>query len=305
MSRIHTLCLTFLFLASFVAVSVFGAENGHADRGEHVKPHGDHATPHGDHAAKHASERIGDPYPLASDPVTGESLAEVEQPVVHLHEGRELRFADATNVEKFKKNPEKYLAKVDERIIESQMPYYPMTTCPVSGEKLGGEMGEPVDYVYGNRLIRFCCKGCKGDFLKDPSATLEKLDAAVVAQQKENYPLETCPISGQKLGSMGDPVDMVIANRLLRLCCGGCKGKVMANPAKVLGQVDAAWQASDVKPGAGSGNDAHSGQADHDHGEHKAGEGGAEGHGQHGADKDSHGSGEKKGRHDDHAGHNH
>jgi YHS domain-containing protein len=285
MSRIHTLCLTVLFLASFAAVPVFGAEKGHADHGEH------------------ASERIGDPYPLASDPVTDESLAEVEQPVVHLHEGRELRFADAANVEKFKKNPEKYLAKVDERIIENQMPYYPMTTCPVSGEKLGGEMGEPVDYVYGNRLIRFCCKGCKGDFLKDPSATLEKLDAAVVAQQKENYPLETCPVSGQKLGSMGDPVDMVIANRLLRLCCGGCKGKLMANPAEVLGQVDVAWQASDAKPGAEGADKAGDGHGGH--GNHKAGEGGAAGHGQHGADKDSHGGNKKKSRHDDHAGHSH
>lgn len=303
MSRIHTLCLTVLFLVSFAAVPVFGAENGHADHGEHAKPHGDHATPHGDHAAKRASESVGDPYPLPNDPVTDESLAEVEEPVVYLHEGRELRFAEAANVEKLKKNPEQYLAKVDERIIENQMPYYPMTTCPVSGDKLGGEMGEPVDYVYGNRLIRFCCKGCKGDLLKDPLAMLEKLDAAVVALQKENYPLETCPISGQKLGSMGDPVDMVIANRLVRLCCGGCNGKVIANPAEVLGQVDAAWQASHAKPRAEGADKASDGHGEH--GSHKVGEGSADGHGQHGAEKDSHGGGEKKGRHDDHAGHNH
>ena len=56
----------------------------------------------------------------------------------------------------------------------------------MSGEKLGGDMGEPFVYVYKDkkikddqgREIKFCCKSCLKDFNKDPSAYIKKLDAA-------------------------------------------------------------------------------------------------------------------------------
>ncbi len=276
MNRTQPFALIALFIGAFTVIPnpAIAAEEGH-----------DHKQ--ADHAQSEAQTRVGDPYPLPTDAVTDQPLAEVEKPVALLHEGRELRFADAESVETFKAEPQKYLDKVDVKIIENQMPYYPMTTCPVSGDKLGGDMGEPVDYVYGNRLILFCCKGCKGDFLKDPSAMLEKLDAAVIAQQKEAYPLETCPVSGQKLGSMGEPVDVVLANRLVRLCCAGCKGKLTANPAKVLAEVDAAWEANDAKPAPRSAAEpAPTQDVDRGHDQHKGrhGDGGMkkqEGHGDH------------------------
>ncbi len=68
--------------------------------------------------------------------------------------------------------------KNDAAIIAEQLPTYPMTTCPVSGDKLGGEMGEPFDYVYKGRLVRFCCKGCVKEFSQDPAKYLAKIDAA-------------------------------------------------------------------------------------------------------------------------------
>ncbi len=59
---------------------------------------------------------------------------------------------------------------------------YPLTTCVVSGDKLG-EMGEPVSYTYKeagkpDRVIQFCCKDCIKDFEKEPAKYLAKLDAA-------------------------------------------------------------------------------------------------------------------------------
>ena len=54
---------------------------------------------------------------------------------------------------------------------------YPMDTCVVSGEKLGNH-GDPYILEYEGREIRFCCKGCKKDFLKDPATYLKKLDEA-------------------------------------------------------------------------------------------------------------------------------
>ena len=58
---------------------------------------------------------------------------------------------------------------------ESLVPSYPLKTCLVSGDELGG-MGETVNALYGERLIRFCCKGCVKSFNKNPSKYLPKLD---------------------------------------------------------------------------------------------------------------------------------
>lgn len=60
---------------------------------------------------------------------------------------------------------------------------YPTTQCVVSEDKLGGDMGGPVDYVYktegkADRLVRFCCKDCVKDFKKDPEKYLTLIDQA-------------------------------------------------------------------------------------------------------------------------------
>ncbi len=55
---------------------------------------------------------------------------------------------------------------------EAMASSYPLKTCFVSGDKLD----EPVDALYGDRLLRFCCKGCLRSFNKNPSKFLPKLD---------------------------------------------------------------------------------------------------------------------------------
>ena len=52
---------------------------------------------------------------------------------------------------------------------------YPLDTCIVSGEKLGG-MGKPVVFVYQGQEIKFCCKMCQPKFEKDPAKYLKKLE---------------------------------------------------------------------------------------------------------------------------------
>ena len=54
---------------------------------------------------------------------------------------------------------------------------YPLTTCLVSGEKLG-EMGAPYVINHNGQEIKFCCKGCVKDFNKDPDTYLKKLKTA-------------------------------------------------------------------------------------------------------------------------------
>ena len=107
---------------------------------------------------------------------------------------------------------------------------YPLNTCPVKGTKLGA-MGKPLAGVYDGREVKFCCPGCANTFEKDQKASLKKLDATIIAKQKPHYPLDTCLVTGQKLGSMGKPIELVFENQLVRLCCKGCVKKLQAKPA--------------------------------------------------------------------------
>ena len=50
--------------------------------------------------------------------------------------------------------------------------------CPVSGDKLGGDMGEAYRFVYKGQEVKLCCKSCKKDFDKDPDKYMKKIRAA-------------------------------------------------------------------------------------------------------------------------------
>ena len=178
-------------------------------------------------------------YPLPDDPVTQAQLAEVEAPVERVHDDRQFLFEDEDSAARFDAAPGDFVPAVDEKLIEAQSGSYPLETCPVSGDKLGS-MGEPVDALAGHRLVKLCCPGCRAELDADPAAAVEKVDAAIIAAQKPDYPMETCPVTGAKLGSMGEPVDRVVGGTLVRLCCPGCDAQLAANPAKVLQKLDEA-----------------------------------------------------------------
>ena len=57
-----------------------------------------------------------------------------------------------------------------------------LTTCPVSGEKLG-EMGKPYTFVYKGQEVKLCCPGCKKDFDKDPAPYLKKIQDAAAPKK--------------------------------------------------------------------------------------------------------------------------
>ncbi len=185
----------------------------------------------------HNSADDGAPYLLPQDPVSGQALAQVQKPIVMNHNGREIRFASKASAQKFQANPTHYLASIDKKMIQMQKKLYPLKTCVVSGGKLGGNVGEPIDYIYKNRLIRFCCEGCVDSFVKSPAGSLAKLNEAAIADQKDTYPLKTCLVSGGSLGSMGDPIDRVYAGRLVRFCCKGCIKKFTTHPQKYLAKL--------------------------------------------------------------------
>lgn len=53
-----------------------------------------------------------------------------------------------------------------------------LSTCPVSGEKLNGDMGKPFIFVYQGQEVQLCCKSCKKDFDKDPAKYIAKIRLA-------------------------------------------------------------------------------------------------------------------------------
>ncbi len=115
-------------------------------------------------------------YPLKTSVVTGAPLP--EKPFEFVYGNRLIRLGAASERKDFDKAPKRYLAKLNDSVVAAQLPTDHATTCPVSGEKLGGEMGEPVNMVIAGRLIRLCCSGCRKDVEKDPAKFIGMADRA-------------------------------------------------------------------------------------------------------------------------------
>jgi hypothetical protein len=49
----------------------------------------------------------------------------------------------------------------------------------------------------------------------------------------------TCPVTGAKLGSMGEPFPVEVGGRKVWLCCTGCESKLKDDPAKYLAKLTA------------------------------------------------------------------
>lgn len=114
--------------------------------------------------------------PQTTCPVSGEKIDKD----IHLdYQGQRVYFCCAKCPKEFRKDPEKYFAKIAAEGVTLENI---QTTCPVSGETLeGGEMGEPVSYAYHGRTIKFCCTSCIKKFEADPAKYLAKLPGETVA----------------------------------------------------------------------------------------------------------------------------
>jgi hypothetical protein len=145
------------------------------------------------------------------------------------------------------------LAALDQLSSEDRELALAQKVCPVTGAKLGS-MGKPYKTTIGERVVFLCCKGCERAVQKDPEGILEALgeapadefaaderaalnelppaDRALAAAQK------VCPITGERLGSMGMPYKMSVGSRVLFLCCEGCKDGVQEDPEGVLKKLD-------------------------------------------------------------------
>jgi hypothetical protein len=120
---------------------------------------------------------------------------------------------------------------------------YPLDTCVVSGEKLDDEA---VTFTAGGQTFRTCCTKCQKKVEKDPATFAKKVEAAAIASQSAHYPLTTCPVSGEKLGAMGEPATLMLDGTLVKLCCPHCTDKAKAKSAEIVAGVREAAYASQL-----------------------------------------------------------
>jgi YHS domain-containing protein len=113
---------------------------------------------------------------------------------------------------------------------------YPLDTCVVSGEKFGGDMGEPYLFTYEGREIKLCCKSCKKDFDKTPAKFVAKVDEA--AKKVKPCKLDTCVVSGEKLGE--DAYVFITKGQEVKLCCKDCLKEFNKDSAKYLKKFEVA-----------------------------------------------------------------
>ncbi len=69
------------------------------------------------------------------------------------------------------------IVSAEEKKADKPTPY-PLKTCIVSDEKLGGDHGEPYVFVHEGKEIKLCCKPCLKDFKKDTAKYLKKIEDA-------------------------------------------------------------------------------------------------------------------------------
>ena len=171
----------------------------------------------------------GEPYTLTTCAASGRDINVKGTPQVSFFEGRELKFCCGGCSAFVKKDPAKFLAKVDEQLIAQQLPIYPTQKCIVAGTDLvknGKDTAKEV--MVGNRLFRVCCGKCVAKVKADPATYAAKLDAMVIEKMAPAYPISTCVVNDKKAIDAKSKT-FVVAGRPVKTCCAGCMKKVKAD----------------------------------------------------------------------------
>ncbi|MCC6428280.1 MAG: hypothetical protein IT435_15850 [Phycisphaerales bacterium] len=176
-----------------------------------------------------------DSYYLSTCAVCGGMLGTKGESPELIQEGRRLRVCCDACAQAFNRAPAANIERIDAVMILDQRPHYPLKVSLVSGDPLGPN---PEDFIWGNRLFRASGWAERDLILDDPVRYVRLLDQAVIAAQSPTYGMpDKCPVQGDILPT-DEPFDIVVANRMIRVCCGRCARVVQARPYQYLGMVD-------------------------------------------------------------------
>ena len=113
---------------------------------------------------------------------------------------------------------------------------YSLAVCPNCGDP-NTSMGQAFSKVYDGREVIFCCEDCAVPFEKNLQESMSALNRRIADAQRAEYPLTTCLVCGETLGSEGKYVEAVHLNRYLRFCCSECLSSFDKNPALYSGNL--------------------------------------------------------------------
>lgn len=88
---------------------------------------------------------------------------------------------------------------------------------------------------------------------KEKKPATSPAESQAIAKARAEYPMKTCIVSDEPLGSMGDAVPYVhhVAgkpDRVVFFCCDGCIDDFKGDPAKYLKKLDDAAKNKGAKP---------------------------------------------------------
>jgi hypothetical protein len=69
-------------------------------------------------------------------------------------------------------------------------------------------------------------------FVPTDRAEMAQADAADTAVREVVQ--QTCPVTGERLGSMGSPISVTVGGKTIQVCCQGCVAAVEKNPDRYL-----------------------------------------------------------------------
>lgn len=188
------------------------------------------AGPTSDEAASDFMDR----FPMSRCPLCDSYLGSRGEAVGIIHSGRQIRLCRDSCRLAFKGDPSKALARIDAVLIADQMPYYPLKMSLFEARPLPEC---PIDFIWGNRLFRAVDTVDRDRILANPEAAIRRLDQAVIVAQRPTYGMpDKCPVQGDILPNEAR-IDIVVANRMIRVCCGRCVKVVKDRPYQYLAMI--------------------------------------------------------------------
>ena len=80
-------------------------------------------------------------------------------------------------------------------------------------------------------------KGDSGEAKTDMEKMTEALADFPAEDRESAMKQHFCPVSGQMLGTMGEPERVDVSGQSVWICCDGCKDKLLAEPDKYLAKL--------------------------------------------------------------------
>lgn len=183
---------------------------------------------------------VGDPYPLdvcivGNEPLGANAVTVVLKDMADpLQENRQIRFCCERCVATFRAEPARYIAALDQAILERFDKDFPLDRCIVMLEETLDDDAERI--VYANRVYRLCCRKCITNFQKQTERYTQAYERMLAAKQRAKYPLTTCVVTGAALPEK--PFDLIIGARLVRLADADAAKRFYEDPARYLKAID-------------------------------------------------------------------